>query len=62
MAKILAFNTETNEWEYTSSTIAEFDNEIELTQKGGGIILTAPNGNRYNVSIDNTGTLVITAL
>lgn len=62
MAKLVAFNTDTNKWELVASAPAQFDKEIEITEKGVGLILTSPDGNRWSVSVDNTGTLITTAL
>lgn len=36
--------------------------DVEITSFTKGIILTAPNGTRYRVTVDNTGTLIRTAL
>lgn len=38
------------------------DKDIEITSPTRGIILRAPNGTRYRVTVDNTGTLIRTAL
>jgi len=37
-------------------------NDIEITTVGKGIILKSPNGVRWRITIDNSGTLVRTAL
>lgn len=62
MAEILTFNSDTNEWERTPTEAATFPNDIEITTKELGIILKSPDGTRWRVSIDNTGTLITTAL
>lgn len=36
--------------------------DIEITDSASGVILTAPNGTRYRVTVNNAGTLVTTAL
>lgn len=62
MAEILTFNRETNEWEQTPTEAATFPNDIEVTTKELGIILKSPDGTRWRVSIDNSGTLITTSL
>ena len=36
------------------------DDDIEFTTSAAGVILTAPNGNRYRVTVSNVGALVVT--
>lgn len=62
MGRIVTFNEATNEWEFISAEPAKFDNEIEITTKGASLILTSPDGNRWSVSVDNTGNIITTAL
>ena len=62
MGKIYTFNEESNEWERTPTEAATFPNGIEITTKELGIILKSPDGTRWRVSIDNTGTIIITSL
>lgn len=38
------------------------DSDIEITSSSRGLILTSPNGTRYRVTVDNAGTLIVTAL
>lgn len=44
-------------------TAGVYDNDdIEINVSSRGLILWAPNGNRYRVSVSNTGTLTTTLL
>lgn len=36
--------------------------DIEITSSSKGVILTAPNGNRYRLVVSNTGVLTTVAL
>lgn len=51
---------------YVSGTVltvnASASSDIEVTTATSGIILKSPNGTRYRITIDDTGTLVRTAL
>jgi hypothetical protein len=38
------------------------ENDVEITDSAKGVILTAPNGTRYRVKVNNAGTLTTTAL
>jgi len=38
------------------------DDDIEITSSTKGVILTAPNGTRYRVTVNDAGTLSTTAL
>jgi hypothetical protein len=44
-------------------TVGTYDNDdIEISVSSRGLILTAPNGNRYRVSVGNTGILTTTLI
>lgn len=45
-----------------TSKLSVFSGDIEAETIGNGIILKSPNGNRWRVTVDNTGALVTTAL
>ncbi|MFN9115605.1 MAG: hypothetical protein ACK5XN_36585 [Bacteroidota bacterium] len=62
MGRIVTFNEATNEWEFMATEPALFEDDIEITTKELGIILKSPDGTRWRVNIDNTGTLITTAL
>jgi len=38
-----------------------FRSDIVLTDSGDGIVLTSPNGTRYRITVDDTGSLVVTS-
>lgn len=38
------------------------ENDVEVTDATKGVILTAPNGTRYRVKVNNAGTLTTTSL
>ena len=59
MAILLTFNLTTNEWQ-TPSPAATIDQDIEITDTAKGIILKAPDGDRWRVTIDNDGNLITT--
>jgi hypothetical protein len=40
----------------------QFNGDIEITEIGRGVILRSPNGTRWRVTVDNSGTLVRTSL
>lgn len=37
-------------------------NNFENNEPGGGIILTAPNGDKYKITVDNVGVLETTKI
>lgn len=44
-------------------TVGKYDDDdIEITVSTRGVILSAPNGNRYRVTVDNAGTLTVTLI
>jgi hypothetical protein len=62
MGKILIFNAETNEWEYNSTGTGELAADIQFTDTAKGVILKAPDGDRWRITVDNSGNLVTTNL
>lgn len=40
----------------------KFTGDIEITDDTKGIILTSPDTSRFRITVDNTGTLIVTAL
>lgn len=62
MGKILIFNAETNEWEYNSTGTGELAADIQFTDPAKGVILKAPDGDRWRITVDNSGNLVTTNL
>ena len=47
---------------YVDKTGDTMTGDLEFTDIGDGIILKAPSGDRFRVTIDNTGNLTTTAL
>lgn len=45
-----------------SASAQQFQGDIELMDPSKGVILRSPNGTRWRVTVDNSGTLVRTSL
>jgi hypothetical protein len=46
----------------SSSRLTLYGGDIELDESSRGIILKSPNGTRYKLTVDNAGSLVVTAV
>ena len=46
----------------TSSILTLYGGDMELDEASRGIILKSPNGTRYKLTVDNGGSLVVTAV
>ena len=46
----------------TSSRLTLYGGDMELDEASRGIILKSPNGTRYKLTVDNGGSLVVTAV
>jgi len=46
----------------SSSRLTLYGGDIELDEASRGIILKSPNGTRYKLTVDNAGSLVVTAV